>query len=133
MKEKISITYSHQVNDDDTNESKIEYNKYLKLPDDIEKLLTYKKIVKNNLNGLKITNDETFNELYKKGNDVNEVVGYCNNKNDWDVREYTNYNLDKTYKKEYDNIKLDINYDMFKLDVNYDMLENYNNKYLTNK
>ena len=66
MKEKISITYSHQVNDDDTNESKIEYNKYSKMPDNIEKLLTYKKIVKNDLNGVKITNDETFNELYKK-------------------------------------------------------------------
>ena len=59
MKEKISITYSHQVNDDDTNESKIEYNKYSKMPDNIEKLLTYKKIVKNDLNGVKITNDET--------------------------------------------------------------------------
>jgi hypothetical protein len=124
MKEKISITYSHQVNDDDTNESKIEYNKYSKMPDNIEKLLTYKKIVKNDLNGVKITNDETFNELCKKDSDVNEVVGHSNNKNYWDVHEYTNYNLDKKYEKEYENIKLDINYDM---------LEKYETKYLTNK
>jgi len=124
MKEKISITYSHQVNDDDTNESKIEYNKYSKMPDNIEKLLTYKKIVKNDLNGVKITNDETFNELYKKDSDVNEVVGHSCNKKDWDVHEYTNYNLDKKYEKEYENIKLDINYDM---------LEKYETKYLTNK
>jgi hypothetical protein len=124
MKEKISITYSHQVNDDDTNESKIEYNKYSKMPDDIEKLLTYKKIVKNDLNGEKITNNETFNELYKKDTCVNEVVGHSCNKKDWDVHEYTNYNLDKTYKKEYDNIKLDINYDM---------LEKCKTKHLTYK
>ena len=123
MKEKISITYSHQVNDDNTNESKIEYNKYSKMPDDIEKLLTYKKIVKNDLKG-GITNNETFNELYKNDTDVNEVVGHSCNKNDWNVHEYINYNLDKAYEKEYDNIKLDINYDM---------LEKYNAKYLTYK
>ena len=94
------------------------------MPDNIEKLLTYKKIVKNDLNGVKITNDETFNELYKKDSDVNEVVGHSCNKKDWDVHEYTNYNLDKKYEKEYENIKLDINYDM---------LEKYETKYLTNK
>lgn len=124
MKEKTSVMYYYVVNDDDTNESKIEYNKYSKMPDDIEKLLTYKKIVKNDLNGEKITNNETFNELYKNDTDVNEVVGHSCNKKDWDVHEYTNYNLDKTYKKEYDNIKLDINYDM---------LEKYKTKHLTYK
>ncbi len=124
MKEKISITYSHQVNDDDTKESKVEYNKYTKTPDDIEKLLTYKKIVKNDLSGNNITNDESFNELYKNNTDINEVVGHSCNKKDWNVAEYNNYNLEKKYKTEYENIKLDINYDL---------LEKYDTKYLKDK
>jgi hypothetical protein len=124
MKEKISITYSHQVNDDDTKESKVEYNKYTKTPDDIEKLLTYKKIVKNDLSGNNITNNETFNELYKNNTDINEVVGHSCNKKDWNVAEYNNYNLEKKYKTEYENIKLDINYDL---------LEKYDTKYLKDK
>lgn len=124
MKEKISISYSHQVNDDDTKESKVEYNKYTKTPDDIEKLLTYKKIVKNDLSGNNITNDESFNELYKNNTDINEVIGHSCNKKDWNVAEYNNYNLDKKYKTEYENIKLDINYDL---------LEKYDTKYLKDK
>lgn len=124
MKEKISITYSHQVNDDDTKESKVEYNKYTKTPDDIEKLLTYKKIVKNDLSGNNITNNESFNELYKNNTDINEVVGHSCNKKDWNVAEYNNYNLEKKYKTEYENIKLDINYDL---------LEKYDTKYLKDK
>jgi hypothetical protein len=124
MKEKISITYSHQVNNDDTKESKVEYNKYSKTPDDIEKLLTYKKIVKNDLSGNNITNNETFNELYKNNTDINEVIGHSYNKKEWNVAEYNNYNLDKKYKTEYENIKLDINYDL---------LEKYDTKYLKDK
>jgi len=124
MKEKISITYSHQVNNDDTKESKVEYNKYSKTPDDIEKLLTYKKIVKNDLSGNNITNNETFNELYKNNTDINEVIGHSYNKKEWNVAEYNNYNLDKKYKTEYENIKLDINYEL---------LEKYDTKYLKDK
>ena len=88
MKEKISISYSHQVNDDDTKESKVEYNKYTKTPDDIEKLLTYKKIVKNDLSGNNITNNESFNELCKNNTDINEVIGNSYNKNEWNVVEF---------------------------------------------
>ena len=124
MKEKTTISYSHQVNNDDTKESKVEYNKYTKTPDNIEKMLTYKKIVKNDLSGNNITNNESFNELYKNNTDINEVIGNSCNKKNWNVIEYNNYNLKKKYKKEYDNIKLDINYDL---------LEKYDTKYLKDK
>jgi len=124
MKEKTTISYSHQVNNDDTKESKVEYNKYTKTPDDIEKMLTYKKIVKNDLSGNNITNNESFNELYKNNTDINEVIGHSCNKKNWNVVEYNNYNLKKKYKTEYDNIKLDINYDL---------LEKYDTKYLKDK
>lgn len=124
MKEKTTISYSYHVNDDNTKESKVEYNKYSKTPDDIEKLLTYKKIVKNDLSGNNITNNESFNELYKNNTDINEVIGHCCNKKDWNVAEYNNYNLEKKYKTEYENIKLDINYDL---------LEKYDTKYLKDK
>lgn len=124
MKEKTTISYSHQVNDDDTKESKVEYNKYSKTPDDKEKLLTYKKIVKNDLSCNNITNNESFNELYKNNTDINEVIGHSCNKKDWNVVEYNNYNLEKKYKTEYENIKLDINYEL---------LEKYDTKYLKDK
>ena len=124
MKEKTTISYSYHVNDDDTKESKVEYNKYSKTPDDIEKLLTYKKIVKNDLSGNNITNNESFNELYKNNTDINEVIGHSCNKKNWNVAEYNNYNLEKKYKTEYENIKLDINYDL---------LEKYDTKYLKDK
>jgi hypothetical protein len=124
MKEKTTISYSHQVNNDDTKESKVEYNKYTKTPNDIEKMLTYKKIVKNDLSGNNITNNESFNELYKNNTDINEVIGHSCNKKNWNVVEYNNYNLKKKYKTEYDNIKLDINYDL---------LEKYDTKYLKDK
>ena len=124
MKEKTTISYSYHVNDDDTKESKVEYNKYSKTPDDIEKLLTYKKIVKNDLSGNNITNNESFNELYKNNTDINEVIGHSCNKKHWNVVEYNNYNLEKKYKTEYENIKLDINYEL---------LEKYDTKYLKDK
>lgn len=124
MKEKTTISYSYHVNDDDTKESKVEYNKYSKTPDDIEKLLTYKKIVKNDLSGNNITNNESFNELYKNNTDINEVIGHSCNKKHWNVVEYSNYNLEKKYKTEYENIKLDINYEL---------LEKYDTKYLKDK
>ena len=124
MKEKTTISYSYHVNDDDTKESKVEYSKYSKTPDDIEKLLTYKKIVKNDLSGNNITNNESFNELYKNNTDINEVIGHSCNKKDWNVAEYNNYNLEKKYKTEYENIKLDINYEL---------LEKYDTKYLKDK
>ena len=95
MKEKTTISYSHQVNNDDTKESKVEYNKYTKTPDNIEKMLTYKKIVKNDLSGNNITNNESFNELYKNNTDINEVIGNSCNKKNWNVIEYNNYNLKK--------------------------------------
>ena len=90
----------------------------------IEKMLTYKKIVKNDLSGNNITNNESFNELYKNNTDINEVIGNSCNKKNWNVIEYNNYNLKKKYKTEYDNIKLDINYDL---------LEKYDTKYLKDK
>lgn len=124
MKEKTTISYSYHVNDDDTKESKVEYNKYSKTPDDKEKLLTYKKIVKNDLSGNNITNNESFNELYKNNTDINEVIGHSCNKKDWNVVEYNNYNLEKKYKTEYENIKLDINYEL---------IEKYDTKYLKDK
>jgi hypothetical protein len=124
MKEKTTISYSYHVYDDNTNESKVEYNKYTKSPDDMEKLLTYKKIVKNDLSGNNITNKESFNELHKNNTDINEVIGHSCNKKDWNVAEYNNYNLEKKYKTEYENIKLDINYDL---------LEKYDTKYLKDK
>ena len=87
-------------------------------------MLTYKKIVKNDLSGNNITNNESFNELYKNNTDINEVIGNSCNKKNWNVIEYNNYNLKKKYKTEYDNIKLDINYDL---------LEKYDTKYLKDK
>lgn len=124
MKEKTSITYSVQVDDDDVTESKIEYNKYSKIDANNEKLLTYKKIIKDDLVGNNIVKNETFNELYKNNNNINEVIGHSLNKTDWNICEYNNNNLDKKYVKEYDNLKLDINYEL---------LNNYETKYIDNK
>lgn len=120
MKEKTSITYSVQVDDNDVKESKIEYNKYSKIDANNEKLLTYKKIIKDDIVSNNVVKNETFNELYKNNNNINEVIGHSLNKTDWNIYEYNNNNLDKKYVKEYDNIKLDINYDLL-------------NKYKTNK
>jgi hypothetical protein len=124
MKEKTSITYSMQVDDNDVKESKIEYNKYSKIDANNEKLLTYKKIIKDDIVGNNIVKNETFNELYKNNNNINEVIGHSLNKTDWNIYEYNNNNLDKKYVKEYDNIKLDINYDL---------LNKYKIKYIDNK
>ena len=111
MKEKTSVTYSVVIHDDDVRESKIEYNKYSKMDNDSEKLLTYKKIIKDDISG-NIINNETFNELHKNDKNVNEVIGHSLNKKDWNIYEYNNYNLEKNYSKEYDNLNLDINYDI---------------------
>tara|TARA_B000000475_G_C15980435_1_gene440749 strand:- start:720 stop:1094 length:375 start_codon:yes stop_codon:yes gene_type:complete len=124
MKEKTSITYSVQVDDNDVKESKIEYNKYSKIDANNEKLLTYKKFIKDDIVGNNIVKNETFNELYKNNNNINEVIGHSLNKTDWNIYEYNNNNLDKKYVKEYDNIKLDINYDL---------LNKYKTKYIDNK
>jgi len=124
MKEKTSITYSVQVDDNDITESKIEYNKYSKIDSNNEKLLTYKKIIKDDLVGNNIVKNETFNELYKNNNNINEVIGHSLNKTDWNICEYNNNNLDKKYVKEYDNLKLDINYEL---------LNKYETKYIDNK
>ena len=124
MKVKTSITYSVQVDDNDVKESKIEYNKYSKIDANNEKLLTYKKFIKDDIVGNNIVKNETFNELYKNNNNINEVIGHSLNKTDWNIYEYNNNNLDKKYVKEYDNIKLDINYDL---------LNKYKTKYIDNK
>jgi hypothetical protein len=124
MKEKTSITYSVQVDDNDVKESKIEYNKYSKIDANNEKLLTYKKIIKDDIVSNNVVKNETFNELYKNNNNINEVIGHSLNKTDWNIYEYNNNNLDKKYVKEYDNIKLDINYDL---------LNKYKTKYIDNK
>lgn len=124
MKEKTSITYSVQVDDNDVKESRIEYNKYSKIDANNEKLLTYKKFIKDDIVGNNIVKNETFNELYKNNNNINEVIGHSLNKTDWNIYEYNNNNLDKKYVKEYDNIKLDINYDL---------LNKYKTKYIDNK
>lgn len=124
MKEKTSITYSVQVDDNDVKESKIEYNKYSKIDANNEKLLTYKKIIKDDIVSNNVVKNETFNELYKNNNNINEVIGHSLNKTDWNICEYNNNNLDKKYVKEYDNLKLDINYDL---------LNKYETKYIDNK
>tara|TARA_Y100000385_G_C12858617_1_gene536217 strand:+ start:251 stop:625 length:375 start_codon:yes stop_codon:yes gene_type:complete len=114
MKEKTSVMYSYVVNDDDTNESKIEYEKYSKYTDDKEKLLTYKKKTLYDVQTGDVINNETFNELYKNENNINEIIGNSLNNTNWKIIESNNNIIEKTYSKEYDNLKLDINYDIIK-------------------
>ncbi len=114
MKEKTSVMYYYVVNDDDTNESKIEYEKYSKYTDDKEKLLTYKKNTLYDVQTGHVINNETFNELHKNENNINEIIGNSLNNTKWKIIESNNNIIEKTYSKEYDNLKLDINYDIIK-------------------
>jgi hypothetical protein len=114
MKEKTSVMYSYVVNDDDTKESKIEYEKYSKYTDDKEKLLTYKKNTLYDVQTGHVINNETFNELHKNENNINEIIGNSLNNTNWKIIESNNNIIEKTYSKEYDNLKLDINYDIIK-------------------
>jgi hypothetical protein len=124
MKEKTSVMYSYVVNDDDTKESKIEYEKYSKYTDDKEKLLTYKKNTLYDFQSGDVINNETFNELNKNKNNINEIIGHSLNNTNWNIIESNNNIIEKTYSKEYDNLKLDINYDIIK---------KYETKYLNDK
>lgn len=114
MKEKTSVMYSYVVNDDDTKESRIEYEKYSKYTDDKEKLLTYKKNILYDVQNGDVINNETFNELHKNKNNINEIIGHSLNNTNWNIIESNNNIIEKTYSKEYDNLKLDINYDIIK-------------------
>lgn len=124
MKEKTSVMYSYVVNDDDTKESRIEYEKYSKYTDDKEKLLTYKKNTLYDVQTGDVINNETFNELNKNKNNINEIIGHSLNNTNWNIIESNNNIIEKTYSKEYDNLKLDINYDIIK---------KYETKYLNDK
>tara|TARA_B100000795_G_scaffold270051_1_gene262229 strand:- start:8235 stop:8609 length:375 start_codon:yes stop_codon:yes gene_type:complete len=112
MKEKTSVMYSFTVNDDDTKMNEIEYKKYSKYADNDEKLLTYKKSTKSDKLSGDVINNESFNELHKKENNINEVIGHSYNKTDWNIIESGSNVIEKKYIKEYDNLKLDINYDI---------------------
>tara|TARA_B000000437_G_scaffold219162_2_gene200157 strand:- start:1682 stop:2047 length:366 start_codon:yes stop_codon:yes gene_type:complete len=98
-----SITFTKDNLDNNKNIiKKIEY-KYTHLNDD--KLWSTYYINKIDNNGSK----ETFNKLYKNGNNVYEKIGNSNNKDSWDIKEFFNTNLEKQYVDNYHNISFNDN------------------------
>ena len=52
---------------------------------------------------------ETFNKLYKNGDDIYEKIGNSQNKDSWKIKEFFNTNLEKQYVDNYQNISFNDN------------------------
>lgn len=91
-----SITFSQDNFDSINTIKKITYNHSVFHGDKIWSTNYKNKIDDKSIN-------ETFNKLYKDGNNIYEKIGNSQNKNSWIVKEFLNTNFKKEYNTPYDN------------------------------
>jgi len=91
-----SITFSKDNFDSINTVKKINYNHSVFHGDKIWSTNYKNKIDDKSIN-------ETFNKLYKDGNNIYEKIGNSQNKNSWIVKEFLNTVLEKEYNTPYDN------------------------------
>jgi hypothetical protein len=91
-----SITFSKDNFDSINTVKKISYNHSVFHGDKIWSTNYKNKIDDKSIN-------ETFNKLYKDGNNIYEKIGNSQNKNSWIVKEFLNTVLEKEYDTPYDN------------------------------
>lgn len=91
-----SITFSKDNFDSINTVKKLSYNYSVFHGDKIWSTNYKNKIDDKSIN-------ETFNKLYKDGNNIYEKIGNSQNKNSWIIKEFLNTVLEKEYDTPYDN------------------------------
>jgi hypothetical protein len=104
MENRTSFTYTIE-NKNNKTIKELQYSDYSKSTDNEENMLLYKNVINDD----EIL--ESFNKLFKYGNDTREIVGNSRNKSNWKIRQYNNSTFERKYVEDYDRLNFNINYE----------------------